>query len=189
MRSVTTGKIFVGRDIPKDGLRQTMLRSNVKLDYMKDIFFAPGLHRDSVSADISKYFIADAIQRLYPNAVTSIYSSTCAFEVEFQMPQLDRLKTDGPMESYILGAIPFNEGTLAGTYKVHEEIFLNQLHRDRDKEFADVLYLVYGDQKTASLNRSVKDEQRSAQLPFDHRDWCLPLPALFHLRMNFLWMV
>jgi hypothetical protein len=189
MRSVTTGKIFVGRDIPTNGLLQTMLRSNVKLDYMKDIFFAPGLHKDSISADISRYFIADAVQRLYPNAVASVYSSTFTFEDEFQMPQLDRIRTNGPMESYILGAIPFNEGTLAGTYKVHEEIFLEQLHLDRDKDFANALYLVYGDQKTASLNRSVKNEQRSAQLPFDRRDWCLPVPALFHLRMNFLWMV
>lgn len=41
----------------------------------------------------------------------SVYSSMFTFEDDFQISQLDRLKTDGPMESHILGAIPFNEGT------------------------------------------------------------------------------
>jgi len=173
--------------MPKEGLRQSMLRSNIKLDYMKDIFFAPGVLEDDVSADISRFFIADAIQRLYPKAIATIYGQS--FRDEFKMPQIDRLKVEGPLESYILGAIPFNEGTLTGNYKVHESIFLDQLGRNRETDFIDTLYLTYGDQKTTSLNRSIKNEQRTAQLPFDRRDWCLPIPALFHLRMNFLWMV
>ena len=183
MRSVTTGKVFIGRDIPEGGLRQTMLHSNTRLDYVQDVLLAPGVHEDKISADISTYFIADAIQRLYSKAVATIFSE--AFGKKFQMPQIDRLEVK-KVESFILGAIPFNEGTLDGNYKVHESIFLQQLGRNQDTDFADILYLVYSDQKTASLNRSIKNEQRSAELPFDRRDWCLPIPAMFHLWMNFL---
>jgi hypothetical protein len=167
MRSVTTSKVFIGRDIPKGGLRQTMLHSNVRLHYVRDVLLAPRVHEDKVSVDISTYFIADAIQRLYPNVVAAICGK--AFEKEFQMPQINRLEVK-KVESHILGAIPFNEGTLSGNYKVHESIFLEQLGCDQDRDFADVLYLVYGDQKTTSLNRSIKNKQRSIELPFDRKD-------------------
>ena len=124
MRSVTTGKVFIGRDIPDGGLRQTMLYSNARLDYVQDVLLAPKVHKDKISADISTYFIAGAIQQLYPNAVATIYSE--AFEKEFQMLQINCLEVR-KAEFYILSAIPFNERTLNSNYRVYKSIFLQQL--------------------------------------------------------------
>jgi hypothetical protein len=45
MRSVTTGKVFVGNDIPDGGLLQKMLRKNAPLDYM-DVMVSDGTRRD-----------------------------------------------------------------------------------------------------------------------------------------------
>ena len=93
----------------KRGLHQLMLQRNIKLDYMKDNFFSTGVHEDDISADISRFFIADAIQYLYPKAIATIYGQS--FSDEFKMLQIDSLKVEGPLESYILDTIPFNEGT------------------------------------------------------------------------------
>ena len=61
MRSVTTSKVFIKQDIPNGGLRQTMLHSNAKLDYVQNVLLALRVHKDKISADISTHFIADAI--------------------------------------------------------------------------------------------------------------------------------
>jgi len=66
---------------------------------------------------------------------------------------------------------------------------MHQFKLDPEQDFKNQLYLVYGDQKTTQLIRSVKIEQRAATLDYDRREWLLPVPSLFHLRMNFLWMI
>jgi uncharacterized protein DUF6589 len=48
--------------------------------------------------------------------------------------------------------------TIAGTYNVIDEIFTGQLEHDCEKDFDGRLYLVYGDQKTVSLIRSIQGE-------------------------------
>ena len=60
-----------------------MLHSNTRLDYVQDVLLALGVYKDKISADISTYFIADAIQRLYSKAVATIFSK--AFGKKFQM--------------------------------------------------------------------------------------------------------
>ena len=69
------------------------------LDYVWDVLLASGICEDKISADISTYFIADTIQRLYPDAVAAIYSEE--FEKQFQMPQIDHLEVK-KVESHIL---------------------------------------------------------------------------------------
>ena len=74
MRSVTTGKAFIGYDIPLEGLQQSMHHPNILLRYGKDVLCAPGAQRDNIQADICTFFIADTIRRLYPKAIDQIWA-------------------------------------------------------------------------------------------------------------------
>jgi hypothetical protein len=187
MRSVTTGKVFLGYDIPPEGLQQSMHHPDVLLKYAKDVLSAPGAQRDDIQTDICRFFIADAMRRLYPKAIDQIWVKNPDKDFP-RMPKIDALDPR-QTKSYSLGAIPFSEGTIDGNYQVHKSIFVDQFGLDPEKQFQNRLYLVYGDQKTVQLIRSVKSEQRTATLDYDRRDWLLPVPSLFHLRMNFLWMI
>ena len=84
------------------------------------------------------------------------------------------------------GGIFEDEGTISGTYRVHDSIFIAQLGLKaprtpsaRRNDFSRRLWLVHGDQLTAQRIRSVKLEQRSAERSYDRRDWMLGLPAWF----------
>ena len=187
MRSVTTGKVFLGHDIPLEGLQLSMHHPNILLRYGKDVLSAPGAQRDDIQTEICTFFIADAIRRLYPKAV----GQTWAKSPDRDFPCMPRINVLDPRrtKSYSLCGIPFNEGTIDGNYEVHKSIFVDQFGLDSEKHFKDRLYLIYGDQKTAQLIRSVKTDQRTATRDYDRRDWLLPVSSLFHPRMNFLWMI
>lgn len=79
-----------------------------------------------------------------------------------------------------------NESTTEGTYRVVEDVLLGQLGDDGDIDLDGFLQLVYGDQKTASLLNAVKKERAESCRLFDRFSWVLPIPGLFHWRMNFL---
>ena len=61
MRSVTTSKVFIRQDILDGGLRQTMLYSNARLDYVQNVLLALRVYKDKILADILTYFITGAI--------------------------------------------------------------------------------------------------------------------------------
>ena len=69
-----------------------------------------------------------------------------------------------------------------------ETIFMKQFKLD-PTVFNERLWLVYGDQKTASNIRSVINERREASMAFDCHRWVLPLSSFFHLRQTFPWML
>jgi hypothetical protein len=83
----------------------------------------------------------------------------------------------------------YNEGTIDGTYQVIENVFLEQLGDDGDTNLDGLLQLVYGDQKTVSLLHAVKKQRAEAIRLFDRFSWLLPIPGLFHWRMNYLDMI
>ena len=83
----------------------------------------------------------------------------------------------------------YNEGTLEGTYKVIENVFLEQLGDKSDTDFDGLLQLVYGDQKTVSLLNTIKKQRKEAIRIFDRFNWLPPIPGLFHWRMNYLDMI
>ena len=103
------------------------------------------------------------------------------------MPCLNVIKPS-QTHHFSLGPIPYNEGTIQGTYGVLETIFMEQFKLD-PMAFNERLWLVYGDQKTASNIRSVINERREASTAFDRHRWVLPLSSFFHLRQTFLWML
>jgi hypothetical protein len=185
MRSVTTGKVFRGVDIPLGGLKKSMLHREVPLT-IHDLLSSPGAAcYDEVSAEIDTFFIVEAIRTAYPGPVKAAFTRSdvfypCMPAVELLEPRITDSKTLGP--------ILFNEGTLDGAYEVTENIYKHQFRTD-DKEFDNRLFLAYGDQKTSSLIRSMQREQVEASSAYDRKDWLIGVAALFHLRMNYLWLM
>ena len=42
---------------------------------------------------------------------------------------------------------------------------------------------------TISRLRSIQVERTESESPYDHHSWLLQIPAMFHLQMNFLWLI
>jgi len=131
------------------------------------------------------FCIHKAVRQQFPNAIVDIYQHAPGSEMS--MPRINVLKPERT-HHFSLGPIPHNEGTTKGTYDVLETIFVEQFHRE-PKDFEEILTLVYGDQKTASIIRGIKNEWREAPSAYDSHRWILPLSAFFHLRQTFLWMI
>jgi len=88
-----------------------------------------------------------------------------------------------------MGPILAPESSIESNYRVLDTIFKDQLGLDPSADFAERLFLVYGDQKTARLLRSCKRERAESSSAFDSCRWLLPLPGLWHLRLNFLYLI
>ena len=103
------------------------------------------------------------------------------------MPEIDILPPRKTVHRP-LGPIPYDESSNAGNLAILENIFRGQYHLP-DSIFQKRLYLVYGDQKTIRRLRTIKRRRRESEMPFDRLQWILPVPALFHLKMNLLYMI
>lgn len=49
--------------------------------------------------------------------------------------------------------------------------------------------MVYGDQKTTSFIRRIKQSQLEASDPWEQKKWLLPVPAFFHIELNYVEML
>lgn len=85
-----------------------------------------------------------------------------------------------------LGAIFEDEGTLDGVYNLHEELFKRRLEF---KEYDERMTLVHGDQKTVSYIRRIQQDQVEASDKWEQKRWMLPVPAFFHVELNFIEMM
>lgn len=186
--SATTGKLCIGQSIPKDGLHQSMFHPEKPL-HAYDILMAAGTQRDDILYQRQRYWIAEAIRCTHPEAVGELFSTVQKDEPGWpKFPVIQRLPAQKTIH-YSLGPMLHNEGTTEGTYQVIEEVFLEQLGSNRDTDFDGLLQLVYGDQKTVSLLQAVKKQRVEATHIFDRFGWLLPIPGLFHWRMNYLDMI
>ena len=88
-----------------------------------------------------------------------------------------------------LSPIIESEAFINSNYYILKIIFLEQLQLNHNNNFKDRLYLAYGDQKTAKLIRACKRERTEAALSYDSHRWVLPVPGLWHLRLNFLYTI
>jgi hypothetical protein len=106
------------------------------------------------------------------------------------MPQVEvlPLSRQGRSVHNSLGPIPFDESSNAGNINVLRNIFQQQ-NRLGDDAFAERLFLIYGDQKTVQRLRTIKKRREDAISPYDSFKWLLPVPALFHLKMNYSKMI
>src|SRR5436190_3644756 len=103
------------------------------------------------------------------------------------MPKIDILPPRKTLHCP-LGPIPHDESSNAGNLAILENIFRGQYHLP-DSAFEKRLYLVYSDQKTIQRLRTIKRHHQESEKLFDHLQWILPVPALFHLKMNLLYMI
>ncbi|SMR62195.1 unnamed protein product [Zymoseptoria tritici ST99CH_1E4] len=82
--------------------------------------------------------------------------------------------------SLSLPVLMHDEGTLKGTYAVHDDIWLHFLKFAKE-DFKAVkvgrLWLIHGDQITIERARTVIREMVESELLYDKKDWMLPIPA------------
>jgi hypothetical protein len=97
--------------------------------------------------------------------------------------------TPSPSIHYSLGPIKINQSTNAGNLKILENIFLQQYRLSKKDDFQHRLTLIYGDQKTVARLRSIKSRRAEDMDPYESLQWILPVPALFHLKMNWVALI
>ena len=124
---------------------------------------------------------------MYSTAVNGIFDSNVDIEY-LCIPAVDILP-HGKTEHVTLGPILDSKAFINGNYCVMENIFLEQLQYNCKTAFNDRLFLVYRDQKTAKLIQSCKEEWVEAEGAYDSHKWVLPIPGLWHVQLNFLYMV
>ena len=103
------------------------------------------------------------------------------------IPVVDILPTQKTVHRS-LGPIPHDESSNKGNIDVLTNIFQAQ-YKLPDDVFHDRLFLVYGDQKTTQRIRTIKARRARSHQAFDSLRWVLPIPALFHIKMNYLYMI
>ena len=142
MRNLTTGLLVVSSALPKNGLTQSMLRRHVSLD-ARDMVLSSQFQRDAASQALTRYFILNAISQLHPIVRTTVYR-----DEGFPQPPVFEVLSAHQTKVSLLGAIFKDEGTLEGTYDVHDEIWKKQFgfRPDEDesnfKNFSERLWLV-----------------------------------------------
>jgi len=165
-----------------------MFHPHLALD-VNDISFLPGNLNDDILHQTQRFWIAEAIRYTHHDAIHDVFTDELVDWPKF--PNVDCLLPQKTVH-YSLGPILENEGTIDGTYQVIDKVFTDQLGYNQSDNFDDILYLVYGDQKTVSLIQAVQKERRrfTASTPsYDKYDWILPIPGLFHWRTNYMDMI
>ena len=179
----TSGFCSIGINIPPNGLKKSMLHANSALS-PEYIFAGPGWTCHSHLESLSMATILDAITAAVPAIAKRKDSS---LKLSHWIPNLSRLpvqkSTYNPLQT-----IDANAGTSDGLLQAIEHVFTSQYGHNPDstKRWTDSLYLLYGDQKTASLIRNLKRRRAQSQFSFHQLDWLLELPSTFHMRQNFL---
>src|SRR6266404_558691 len=72
MHSVTTARVIIARDVPKEGLWQKDFSHDGKFKF-EDFAEAPGLIEDEPSINISRHLIAKSIYALFPNSAKEFW--------------------------------------------------------------------------------------------------------------------
>ena len=189
MRNLTTSLLVICPWLPSKGLQQSMFHPTHPL-VLKEVIESSGMARDEVSVQCTIALLSDAVRSVHTISVEKMFKDSGASLP--LMPEIDCLQPRPTSEVYYLGAIFHDEGTIDGTYGVHDDIWLSKLGYSKDKDatdFSSRLWLVWGDQKTAEIIRSVKAEQGLARHPFDRRDWMLGPPAYFHILQSITYMI
>ena len=113
MRSVSTGKVIEGNQIPTCGLLQSMFRPHTELS-PRLLIESPGISHDRVQDQISTYFIVEALRRAYPDQLKRLADPVDPRTA--QMPCIDRLPAGFKSQQFNLGTISFPESTVRDNY-------------------------------------------------------------------------
>ena len=106
------------------------------------------------------------------------------------MPYIDRLQAR-KTNIHSLSPIDEDESSTRGNLNILQNVLLGQFGLSKGMEclplWRNGLRLLYGDQKTWAnlwgIRRAGCDQQT---VGYGQMSWLLPIPALFHLRMNYL---
>jgi hypothetical protein len=188
---ITNASVCIHPEMPEAGLHQSMHNPAVPLS-LEDVVFSEGMHGSPIDEEITSSLIADAVRRLHPEAFKVMFASVNASRFP-RFPQVEVLQPH-KTEFWQYAAVFENEGTIEGTYKVMDDIYLRQRGfqapddpaSNLPDDFKDRLFLAHGDQLTAHHIRTVKSEQARAERPYDTRNWLIGVPAWFHIQMNLL---
>lgn len=145
MYNYTTAKLI--QQEFRGGLHQGMLDPEVSFSYgdvLDDFADSSGLWKDA-----QRYLIFNAINSIYPAAITEIYRG--AEDQRPTTPHLDVLPCTRT-EHTTMGAILNDEATVDGNYEALDNIFRNQLGLNKNDDFQKRLFLVHGDQKKMRFN-------------------------------------
>jgi hypothetical protein len=192
MHSVTTARVIVARDVPKEGLSQKDFTHDGILG-MDDFTEAPGIIEDDLSIAISRHLIAKSIHTLFPNSTKDFWESedprTHTKTLNYPMPTINLLDPQ-KTESYQLGPILENEGTVEGTAAAKNNIFQKQMGWGKEEEeIKGCLFVGTGDAKSSRNMKSLQSARAYEIRDVDRHQNMLPVPALFHLQMNFAYAI
>ena len=192
MHSVTTARVIVARDISKEGLSQKDFTHDGKFE-VDDFTEAPGIIEDDLAIDISRHLIAKSIYALFPNSTKEFWETedprTHITTLNYPMPTINLLDTH-KTESYQLGPILENEGTIQGTAAAKNNIYQKQMGWGKEEEkIKGCLFLGTGDAKSVRNMKSLQAERAHETREVDRHQNMLPIPALFHLQMNFAYAI
>ena len=125
------------------------------------------------------HLIVNSIRTLFPDAKDLVEESAAPF------PSIARPREN---KSYVLQtpAISENEGEISGVYRVHDKLFKRILEF---KEYAERLVIIYGNHMTTAHMRSIIAAQLEAKDDYNRKQWMLPVPAFFHIKLNFIEMI
>jgi hypothetical protein len=118
---MTTATIVHCSHLPVDGLKQSMINYKRPLD-VADVY--RGCSQRPHAIEMTRFLIADAIRHIFKNSVDTIFENS-----SIPFPDIPKIHILPPTKTreWQLGAIYEDEGTIAGTYNVHESIFIKQL--------------------------------------------------------------
>jgi hypothetical protein len=182
MRHLTTAFTSINPAIPESGLLQNMITRTAPL-ILPNLVSAALDSRHEIGESIEEEFIIRAIRHSHE----AINSRLKAWSMKVHYNYRERVEPQ-ITELAELPSLHLNSGTTDGTHQVHKQI-MKQIGVDEEKDpsfFNSRLVLFYGDQKTVTLSRSARIEMADSLSPVERRNWLLPIPALFHVQMNFI---
>jgi uncharacterized protein DUF6589 len=138
---------------------------------------------------MGQYFVYEALRAAYPLEIRKLYAEQKGTTrvTPPAMPVIEVLNPSVTIHQP-LGKIKHDESTNSGNIAILENIFVRQYELP-PSSFSDSLKPVFGDQKTVARLRSVKARRKEESDPYNSFRWVLPIPALFHLKMNLIALI
>ena len=123
MVNLTTSILVCNPHLPVGGLQQSMLDLSKELGLRPVAVAAGNRYNHELNKVIAKHFIAQAITELHGEDLSQSAMKYIEEHYPLKVDRLDAVKTEicSPGGSF------YNEGTLNGTQRVHEDIILNKL--------------------------------------------------------------
>lgn len=152
--------IVIGADMPDSGLHLDMSNPYASMLTTHDVMLANGsadIHPSTIQYGLSRYLISEAVRQIHASVGEKLFEGVQDANPP-AMSIIDKLANQ-KTEFYQFGANFENEGTISGTYGVHNNIFRDQLNLSDAHLESGRRWLVHGDQLTVQRILSGQIEQ------------------------------